>query len=83
MNHNQTAVSTLVDEITSLTRKYKKSGLWTAAVWREAAHLVNVILQSVYPRDRWRFIQIQTGGDFGLFDLARYHMALETFSSDI
>ena len=77
LNHNQTEASALVDEITNLVRKYKKSGLWTAAVWREAAHLLIVILQPVHPSERLRLIQIQAGGAGGLYYIARQH--LETY----
>ena len=77
LNYNQTDVSTLVDGIKSLVREDKKSALLTAVVKREAPHLVNVILQSVDPSERLRFIQIQASGFFGLFIIARYH--LETF----
>ena len=76
LNYNQTEASTLVDEITSLVREDNKSALLTA-VDREAPHLVNIILQSVDPSERLRFIQIQSGGAGGLSNIARYH--LETY----
>ena len=78
LNYNQTEASMLVDEITSLVREDNKSVLRTA-VEREAPHLVNVILQSVDPSERVRFIQIQAGGVRGLYDIAKYHLELETF----
>ena len=57
-------------------RENNKSALLTV-VEREAPHLVNVLLQSVDPGERLRFIQIQTGGADGLYNIARSH--LETF----
>ena len=86
-SYNQTEASTLVDEITSLVREDKKSALSTAVVKRQAPHLVNVMLQSVDPSERLRFIQIQAGGAFGLYDIAIYHLEtyrqiLQSVSSD-
>ena len=67
LSYNQNEASTLVDAITSLVRANNKSVLLTAAVWRNAPHLVNVMLQSVDPSERLRFIQIQADGrDDGL-----------------
>ena len=75
LNYNQTEASKLVDEITRLVTEHKKSALRTAVALRK--HLVNVILQSVDPSERLRFIQIQAGGFYGLYYIARSH--LETF----
>ena len=73
LSYSQTEASTLVDEITSLVREDDKSVLRTAAVEREALHLVNVMLQSVHPIQRLRFIQTQACGADGLCFIARYH----------
>ena len=86
LSYNQTEASTLVDEITSLVREDNKSALQTA-VLRKAPHLVNVILQSVDPSERLRFIQIQAGGADGLYNIARFHLEtyrqiLQSVSSD-
>ena len=75
LSYNQTEASTLVNEITSLVREDNKSTLLSAGI--KAPHLLNVILQSVDPSERLRFIQIQAGGADGLYDIARYH--LETY----
>ena len=85
LNYTQTEASTLVDEITSLVKENRNSVLWTAA--REAAHLVNVILQSVDPSERLRLIQIQGGGFNGLYNIAQRHLEtyrqiLQSVSSD-
>ena len=61
LSYSHTEAFSLVDEITSLVREDKKSVLMTAAE-RETPHLVNVILQSVDPSERLRFIQIQASG---------------------
>ena len=87
LNYNQTEASALVDEITSLVREDNKSALHTAAVWRKASHLVNVILQSVDPSERLRFIQIQAVGFYGLYNIAANHLEtyrqiLQSVSSD-
>ena len=73
LNYSQTDASTLVDEITSLMRENKKPALLTAVLIK-APHLVNVMLQSVDPSERLRFIQIQAGGAVGLYHIARYHL---------
>ena len=77
LNYNQTEASTLVDEITRLVRANNKSVLLAAAVWRKAPHLVNVMLQSVDPSERLRFIQIQADGALRLFTIASFN--LETY----
>ena len=77
LNYNQTDASILVNEITSVVREDKNSVFWTAVEERKAPHLVNVMLQSVDPSERLRFIQIQAGEDDDLFDIAQRH--LETF----
>ena len=89
LNYSHTDASTLVDEITSLVRKDNNSVLLTAAVWRKAPHLlVNVILQSVDPSERLRFIQIQADGrDDGLHYIAlcqleTFRQILQSVSSD-
>ena len=85
LNYSQTEASTLVYEVTSVVSEDKKSALLTAA--KEAPHLVNVILQSVDPSERVRFMQIQVGGAVGLYKIARYHLEtyrqiLQSVSSD-
>ena len=88
LSYNQNEASTLVDEITSLVREDNKSVLYAAAVLREAPHLVNVMLQSVDPSERLRFIQIQAGGADGLYvNISKYHQKtfrqiLQSVSSD-
>ena len=87
LGYNLIETSTLVDEITSLVRKDNKSTLYAAAVLREAPHLVNVLLQSVDPSERLRFIQTQVGGAFGLYCIAEchpetYRQILQSVSSD-
>ena len=87
LNCNQTEASTLVYEIRSLVREGKKSALLTAVVSREAPHLVNVILQSVDPSERLRFIQIQVGGVNGFYNIAlrrpvAFKQILQSVSSD-
>ena len=86
LNYNQTVASTLVDGITTLVREDNKSALRTA-VEREGPHLVNIMLQSVDPSERLRFIQIQAGGADGLCDIAAdlletYRQILRSVSSD-
>ena len=87
LNYNQTDASTLVDEITSLVRENKNSVFWTAVEERKAPHLVNVMLQSVDPSERLRFINIQAGGAVGLYLIATdhheaYRQILQFVSSD-
>ena len=72
LSYNQTEASLLVDEITSLVREDNKSASLPAA--KVAPHLVNVILQSVDPGERPRFIQIQAGGVHGLYNIASYNL---------
>ena len=66
-------------------REDKKSALRTAVALRK--HLVNVIMQSVDPSERLRFIQIQAGGAHGLNNIAQCHpetlrQILQSVSSD-
>ena len=74
LNYTQTEASTLVDEITSLVREDNKSALRTAVIERKAPYLVDVILQSVDPSERLRFIQMQVGEAIGLHCIAKYHL---------
>ena len=88
LNYNQTEASTLVDEITSLVRENKRSIFWPAVEERQTPNPVNIILQSVDPSERLRFIRIQAGGVFGFEYIARYHppetfrQILQSVSSD-
>ena len=87
LHYNQTDASTLVDEITRLVRENNKSALRTAIEKRKALHLVNVLLQSVDPNERLRFIQVQAGGADGLCSIAIHHpetyrQILQSVSSD-
>ena len=86
LSYNQTEASTSVYEIASLVRENKWSALLTAVLIK-APHLVNVMLQSVDPSERLRFIQIQAVEVDGLYYIAKhqpetFRQILQSVSSD-